>query len=74
MKWAIDYNSSTLALPDPEKLVQEDLEFPRIDDRLAFEKHSHTFFCVMDHRGTDMPFVGPVLGGKCAHNEQKHRS
>lgn len=64
VRWKIDYQSNQMPLPEAEYIVTEDMEFPRIDDRFAFEKHSHTFFCVMDKEaGTDMPFIGPVLGG-----------
>lgn len=66
VKWIIDYSSSKLVLSEPEMLINDDMEFPRVDERIAFEKHSHTFFCVMDHKaGTDMAFIGPVLGGEC---------
>jgi carotenoid cleavage dioxygenase len=64
VRWNIDYNSNKLGLGEPERLFRGDMEFPRIDDRIAFEKHEHTFFCMMDHEaGSDMSFIAPVMGG-----------
>ena len=55
----IDYNSTELDLGQPEFFVKgEDVEFPKIDDRLAMGRHSRIFLCAMDKTaGTDFPFI-----------------
>ncbi|KAG7410280.1 Lignostilbene-alpha,beta-dioxygenase isozyme I [Fusarium oxysporum f. sp. raphani] len=64
VRWMIDYGSSEICLSEPKVLAPKDMEFPRIDDRFAFERHRHSFFCYMDSQAsTDMAFIGPVLGG-----------
>lgn len=64
VRWMIDYGSGEICLPEPQVLAPKDMEFPRIDDRFAFERHRHSFFCYMDSQaGTDMAFIGPVMGG-----------
>ena len=64
VRWKIDYHSNELDLGKPNIMVAEDMEFPRIDDRLATLRHSKVLFNVMDKAaGTDMRSIGPVLGG-----------
>ena len=74
VKWNIDYKSDDITLPEPDILVGEDMEFPRIDERRAFDKHSHVFFNIMDKTaGTDMRSIGPVLGGmRDPPNSERH--
>lgn len=63
--WDIDYHSSNLDLTSADIIIEEDMEFPRIDDRFATTQHHKTFFNVMDKQaGTDMRVIGPVLGGE----------
>ena len=63
--WDIDYHSSNLDLTSADIIIEEDMEFPRIDDRFATTQHHKTLFNVMDKQaGTDMRVIGPVLGGE----------
>ncbi len=63
-RFIIDPKSHDLNLPEPEVLIHDDNEFPRIDDRFAMAKHKHTFMNLMDHTlGTDFPAIAPVMGG-----------
>jgi carotenoid cleavage dioxygenase-like enzyme len=63
-RFVIDYSSDDLDLPEPETLISNDCEFPRIDDRFAMSKHTHTFMNVMDPSlGTDFAAIAPVMGG-----------
>ncbi|THV45118.1 hypothetical protein BGAL_0528g00060 [Botrytis galanthina] len=60
----IDYKSSDLDLKEPTKMVEEDMEFPRIDDRYVSVSFTKVLFNVMDPAaGTDMKVIGPNLGG-----------
>lgn len=60
----IDYKSSDLDLKEPTKMVEEDMEFPRIDDRYVSVSFTKALFNVMDPAaGTDMKVIGPNLGG-----------
>lgn len=61
--FVIAYHSDQLSLPEPEYLVDDDMEFPRIDDRVATLQHKHTFFCIFDKSVTDFPYILPRLGG-----------
>lgn len=63
--WNINYHSNEMDLGEPDIMIAEDMEFPRIDDRLATLMHSKILFNIMDKAArTDMRFIGPVLGGK----------
>ena len=45
-------------------LLRDDVEFPRIDDRLSMKEHTQCFFDVMDPRlGANIPAILPVMGG-----------
>lgn len=44
-------------------MVKDDLEFPRIDDRLCMREHSIVFFDTLDRSKLDFPFVIPRVGG-----------
>ncbi|KAL0471614.1 carotenoid oxygenase 1 [Neurospora intermedia] len=63
--FVLDYQSDKLQLAEPTYLVDDDMEFPRIDDRVATRQHKHTFFCIFDRKPgvTDFEFVMPRAGG-----------
>lgn len=61
--WKIDYKAQDMKLPLGELLVQGDMEFPRVDDRYAMSKHSHTYYCAFHPEKVDFPTVGPRMGG-----------
>lgn len=64
VRFSFDPKSEDLDLPEPEVLVSDDCEFPRIDDRFAMGKHRRCFFDLMDtSAGTDFPTIAPVMGG-----------
>lgn len=51
-------------LAPAELLLQENGEFPRIDDRWAMKKHAHCFFDLMDMNApTNWPAISGVIGG-----------
>lgn len=57
-RWHIDPKSTNMTLPPGDILVDENLEFARIDDRVATRKNDTVFFCLLDPTaGTDFPFV-----------------
>lgn len=61
-RWHIDPKSTNMTLPAGDILVDENLEFARIDDRVATKKNDTVFFCLMDPTaGTDFPFVMPRM-------------
>lgn len=63
-RFTIDYKSETLDLPPGKILFDADVEFPRIDDRLAMRRYNIAFTCLMDHTlGTDWPYISQVMGG-----------
>lgn len=63
-RFTIDPKSDDLELPEPHILIHDDNEFPRIDDRYAMSKYTHTFMNVMDKTlGTDFAAIAPVAGG-----------
>ncbi|KAK5412239.1 transcriptional regulatory protein rco1 [Exophiala xenobiotica] len=63
-RFSIDPKATELDLPTPELLLQEDCEFPRIDDRWSMKEHTHSFFLFMDKAaGTNWPAIAPVMGG-----------
>ena len=63
-RFTIDPNSTDLDLPEPETLLSDDTEFPRVDGRFSMKQHSHCFFDLMDPKlGTDFPAIAPVMGG-----------
>ncbi|KAF2242272.1 hypothetical protein BU26DRAFT_534830 [Trematosphaeria pertusa] len=64
VRFTFDPRSANLELPEPEIVSNEDCEFSRIDDRLAWEKHAHSCFHLMDPRvGADFPTIVPKMGG-----------
>ncbi|CAK7215103.1 transcriptional regulatory protein rco1 [Sporothrix bragantina] len=64
VRYTFDPRSDTLDLPEPEVLVKEDCEFPRIDDRVSMKKHTKCFFDKMDPSlGTDFAVVMANVGG-----------
>lgn len=64
LRFTIDPSSTNLELGEPETLLGEDCEFPRIDDRFLMRPHQHCFFDLMDPKlGTDFPAIAPVMGG-----------
>jgi carotenoid cleavage dioxygenase-like enzyme len=71
----IDYHSEKLDLGPPHYFVEgEEIEFPKIDDRLAMMRHSRIFCCAMDKTaGTDFPFITPRMGGKCPFAPPEYR-
>ncbi|OJI96472.1 hypothetical protein ASPVEDRAFT_120230 [Aspergillus versicolor CBS 583.65] len=63
-RFHIDPRAEELTLPRAELLLQENGEFPRIDDRWSMTKHDHCFFDLMDMKApTDWPAIIPVVGG-----------
>ncbi|KAL2786704.1 carotenoid oxygenase [Aspergillus keveii] len=63
-RFTIDPTATDLDLPPAELLLQENNEFPRIDDRWSMKKHHHGFFNLMDMTaGTNWPAIMPVVGG-----------
>lgn len=57
-EWHINPRATDMTLPEGEILVDENLEFARIDDRVATKENHVVFFCLMDSTaGTDFPFV-----------------
>ncbi|KAH7162009.1 carotenoid oxygenase [Dactylonectria estremocensis] len=64
VRFTMDPTSSDLDLPTPEIILEHDMEFPRIDERVSMKRHSHSYFDMMDPRlGTDFAAIMPVLGG-----------
>ncbi|KAF6827904.1 lignostilbene dioxygenase [Colletotrichum plurivorum] len=64
VRFEFDPASPDLNLPPPTVLLKCDMEFPRIDDRIATRPHRHSFFDMMDPSlGTDFAAIAPVLGG-----------
>ncbi|KAL1870664.1 Copper amine oxidase [Paecilomyces lecythidis] len=63
LRYVIDPKSENLDLPLGETLVKDDLEFPRIDDRVCMSKHNIVFFDTMDRSKCDFPFVMSRAGG-----------
>ncbi|KAF7934096.1 uncharacterized protein EAE97_008456 [Botrytis byssoidea] len=64
VSFSIDYKSPDLDLKVSTKMVEEDMEFPRIDDRYVSTSFTKALFNVMDPAaGTDMKVIGPNLGG-----------
>ncbi|TVY50639.1 Lignostilbene-alpha,beta-dioxygenase isozyme I [Lachnellula cervina] len=62
-RFTFDPKADKLDLPTPEVLLEDDMEFSKIDDRFLMRKHDHIFFDVMRHQYTDFPAVGPKMGG-----------
>jgi carotenoid cleavage dioxygenase len=63
-RFTIDPTATDLDLPPATLLLQENNEFPRIDDRWSMKKHHHAFFNLMDmSAGTNWPAIMPVVGG-----------
>lgn len=63
-RFNIDPRSDDLDLPPAELLLQENAEFPRIDDRWSMKKHDHCFFDLMDTSApTNWSAILPVIGG-----------
>ncbi|KAJ4352936.1 hypothetical protein N0V95_003789 [Ascochyta clinopodiicola] len=64
VRFTFDPRSNDLDLPAFQVLNNTDCEFPRIDDRFAGKKHSHTFYDIMDPSlGTDFGTIMPRMGG-----------
>ncbi|KPM38685.1 Lignostilbene-alpha,beta-dioxygenase isozyme I [Neonectria ditissima] len=64
VRFTLDPKSSDLHLPSPQIILERDMEFPRIDDRVSMKCHRHSFFDMMDPKlGTDFAAIMPVLGG-----------
>ncbi|KAF7547173.1 hypothetical protein G7Z17_g7923 [Cylindrodendrum hubeiense] len=64
VRFTLDPRASDLDLPTPEVILERDMEFPRIDDRVSMKRHHHSFFDMMDPElGTDFAAIAPVLGG-----------
>ena len=64
VRFTFDPKSPTLDLPAPEVIYPCDMEFPRIDDRVAMTRHRHSFFDMMSpDLATDFAAIMPVLGG-----------
>jgi carotenoid cleavage dioxygenase len=63
-RFVIDPESNDLDLPPGKVIFGKDVEFPRIDDRLAMRKHNVTFTCNTDPSlGTDFPYIMGAMGG-----------
>ncbi|KAJ4179560.1 hypothetical protein NW767_014596 [Fusarium falciforme] len=63
-RFSIDPLTTDLDLPLAKLLLQENGEFPRIDDRYSMKKHDHCFFDLMDMTAaTNWPAIMPVAGG-----------
>ncbi|KAJ8118502.1 hypothetical protein OPT61_g529 [Boeremia exigua] len=64
VRFTFDPRSDNLDLPVPKVLVNEDCEFPRINDNFSGKKHKHVFMDVMDpDLGTDFVEISPKMGG-----------
>jgi carotenoid cleavage dioxygenase len=64
VRFTFDPKATDLNLPTPEVILPQDMEFPRIDDRIAMARHRHSFFDTMaPQAGTDFAAIAPVLGG-----------
>ncbi|KAH6999202.1 carotenoid oxygenase [Ilyonectria sp. MPI-CAGE-AT-0026] len=64
VRFTLDPQASELELPTPEIILERDMEFPRIDDRVSMKRHQHSFFDMMaPELGTDFAAIAPVLGG-----------
>lgn len=64
VRYTFDPTSTELDLPTPKTLMEQDVEFSRIDDRFSGRKHTRAFMDVMDPSlGTDFRAIGPVMGG-----------
>lgn len=65
-EWTIDPHSKRLVLPEPEQIITETNEFPRIDDRLFGQKNRVLFGMLMDFAPgvTDWEFSTPRMGCK----------
>lgn len=64
MRFTVDPHATDLNLPTPEVIKDVDMEFPRIDDRIAMREHHYSFFSMMQASlGTDFPRLMPVAGG-----------
>ena len=63
-RFTIDPQSDELDLPEPEILMRQDCEFPRVDDRFSMGLYKHSFFDLMDPSlGTNFARIAPVMGG-----------
>ena len=64
VRFKFDPNSDKLDLPKHEVILNEDVEFARIDDRVSMQDYTHCFVDLMDPSlGTDFAAIGPVMGG-----------
>ncbi|KAI5919538.1 carotenoid oxygenase [Camillea tinctor] len=64
VRFEFNPRAESLDLPSPKVILQQDMEFPRIDDRILSKRHTHSFFDLMDPSlGTDFQAILPVLGG-----------
>ncbi|KAI5207274.1 hypothetical protein AUEXF2481DRAFT_101070 [Aureobasidium subglaciale EXF-2481] len=62
-QFIINPNSEDMKL-SPTYVLKEDVEFPRVDDRVSMSKHRDVFCLLMDPAlGTDFPSIAPVMGG-----------
>ncbi|CCC05056.1 unnamed protein product [Sordaria macrospora k-hell] len=63
--FVLDYQTEELQLAEPTYFVDNDMEFPRIDDRVAMRQHNHTFLCIFECKPgvTDSESVMPRAGG-----------
>ncbi|KAJ0122956.1 Lignostilbene-alpha-beta-dioxygenase isozyme I [Diaporthe amygdali] len=68
-EWTIDPHSKRLVLPEPEQIITETNEFPRIDDRLFGQKNRVLFGMSMDFAPgvTDWEFSTPRMGSGIIH-------
>jgi carotenoid cleavage dioxygenase len=64
VRFTLDPRATDLDLPPPEVILRQDMEFPRIDDRVSMKPHRHSFFDMMDPKlGTRFTAIAPVMGG-----------
>ncbi|KIW36010.1 uncharacterized protein PV06_11685 [Exophiala oligosperma] len=63
-RFKIDPTADCLNLAPAEALLQEDCEFPRIDDKYLTREYTYAFFSLKDNTlPTDWPTVGSRMGG-----------
>lgn len=64
VRFHIDPKADNLILKVSETILNQDCEFPRIDDRFSMSEYEHCFFDLMDlSLGTEFEAIAPVMGG-----------
>lgn len=64
VRFIIEPKSDNLDLGKGKIILNQDCEFPRVDDRISMSEREHCFFNFMDPSlGTEFEAIGPVMGG-----------